>query len=179
MHVSDRVLRQFGLQHILDPVEIIERNPRKGAHRQDWEHICDAYIGRWDYKEEHLQMERADTPDLGVYLRWYWGITRRWIFQENKAPKEYIPRGLVERELVQELEELSTMAHDAIRTTTEPGPRNTFIRMIKKIRSALQRTRNARRDGREERPIEYSRRRFRGHTGTGSSGAYDEAGGSQ
>ncbi|XP_020272052.1 serine/threonine-protein phosphatase 7 long form homolog [Asparagus officinalis] len=155
MHLPDRVLRQFGLrQHIPAPVERIERDPRKGAHRANWQIIRQNYIHRWVLREEQVVMERADAPDLGVYLRWYWGITRRWIFQENKAPKEYIPRGPVERELVQELEELSGMAHDALRTTTEQEPRNMFLRMIKKIRSALQRTRHASRDGREERPIE-------------------------
>ncbi|XP_020263327.1 serine/threonine-protein phosphatase 7 long form homolog [Asparagus officinalis] len=180
MHLPDRVLRQFGLrQHIPAPVERIERDPRKGAHRANWQIIRQNYIHRWVLREEQVVMERADAPDLGVYLRWYWGITRRWIFQENKAPKEYIPRGPVERELVQELEELSTMAHDALRTTTEQEPRNMFLRMIKKIRSALQRTRHASRDGREERPIEYGRRRRRDHTGAGSSCAHDEAGGSQ
>ncbi|XP_020259550.1 serine/threonine-protein phosphatase 7 long form homolog [Asparagus officinalis] len=101
IHVPDRVLRQFGLrQHIPRPVERIERAWIKGAHHANWEIIRQAYIGSWDLREEQVVMERADAPDLGVYLWWYWGITRRWIFQENKAPKEYIPRGPVERELV-------------------------------------------------------------------------------
>ncbi|XP_020262657.1 uncharacterized protein LOC109838641 [Asparagus officinalis] len=180
MHVPARVLRQFGLrQHIPRHVERIERNPRKGAHHANWEVIRQDYIQRWDLREEQVVMERADAPDLGVYLRWYWRITHRWIFQENKALKEYIPRGPVERELVQELEELSTMAHDALRMTTEQELRNTFLRMIKKLRPALQRTRNASRDGREERPIEYGWRCRRGHTEAGSIRTHDEAGGSQ
>ncbi|XP_020244359.1 uncharacterized protein LOC109822550 [Asparagus officinalis] len=124
-------------------------------------------------------MERADAPNLGVYLQWYWRITHRWIFWENKAPKEYIPRGLVKRELVQELNKVASISHDALRTTTEPGARNAFLRIIGKIQSALRRTYNAKRDGHEERLIGYKRRQVRGHTGAGSSRAHDKAGGSQ
>ncbi|XP_020253751.1 serine/threonine-protein phosphatase 7 long form homolog [Asparagus officinalis] len=63
MHVPDRVLRQFGLrQHIPGPVERIERDPRKGAHRANWQIIRQNYIHRWVLREEHVVMERADAP---------------------------------------------------------------------------------------------------------------------
>ncbi|XP_020247944.1 serine/threonine-protein phosphatase 7 long form homolog [Asparagus officinalis] len=116
MHVPDRVLRQFTLsQHIPDPVEQINRRRRPTSHRTDWAVVRADYIGRWVQRWDCIQDTRPTAVDYTTYMRWYWGITRRWITRDPqplaghmpRPPTDsYIPSGMNERDYVRVLDSI-------------------------------------------------------------------------
>ena len=88
MHVPDRVLRQFGLnQHIPEVVEQLPRVDRK--RRVDCAHFHVALIDQWADRVDRVQDQRHPLIDRSEYMRWYWGITRRWIIRSVDPPATY------------------------------------------------------------------------------------------
>jgi len=99
MHVPDRVLCQFGLnQYIPEPVEQLPAVKRKC--QIDWEHFHAALINQWAHRADRVQDQRHPLIDRSEYMRWYWGITRRWIIWSVDSPTTYQSAGVYERKLV-------------------------------------------------------------------------------
>ncbi|XP_020272096.1 serine/threonine-protein phosphatase 7 long form homolog [Asparagus officinalis] len=87
IHVPDRVFRQFGLaQHAPQYVEKIERKATKGGHQIDWRRTHQSYIARWNDRHQLIVDPLYPPMEEVDYIKWYWGITRRWIITQTTPP---------------------------------------------------------------------------------------------
>ena len=46
----------------------------------DWNQEMSVYISRWHERAFEVQSQKFPLTIRSDYMRWYWGITRRWLF---------------------------------------------------------------------------------------------------
>ncbi|MQM00656.1 hypothetical protein Taro_033385, partial [Colocasia esculenta] len=105
MHVPDKVLRQFGrVQHILGPVDALDRVTRKGRGHIDWARYFAHFVQMWHHRADYIIPPDEETVGIGrgEYMTWYWSITRRYIarsgfnYDMRYEPRDHIGRSLVD-----------------------------------------------------------------------------------
>ncbi|XP_020249169.1 protein MAIN-LIKE 1-like [Asparagus officinalis] len=167
MHVPDRVLRQFTLsQHIPDPVEQINRRRRPTSHRTDWAVVRADYIGRWVQRWDCIQDTRPTAVDYTTYMRWYWGITRRWITRDPqplaghmpRPPTDsYIPSGMNERDYVRVLDSIDADIDAHVTEIQDQVALGLLSRIKKSIAQVFHKTHVDEFAGREDRSRSFGR----------------------
>ncbi|XP_020272579.1 serine/threonine-protein phosphatase 7 long form homolog [Asparagus officinalis] len=167
MHVPDRVLRQFTLsQHIPDPVEQINRRRRPTSHRTDWAVVRAAYIDRWVQRWDCIQDTRPTAVDYTTYIRWYWGITRRWITRDPqplaghmpRPPTDsYIPSGMNERDYVRVLDSIDADIDAHVTEIQDQVALGLLSRIKKSIAQVFHKTHVDEFAGREDRSRSFGR----------------------
>ncbi|XP_020253784.1 uncharacterized protein LOC109830832 [Asparagus officinalis] len=167
MHVPDRVLRQFTLsQHIPDPVEQINRRRRPTSHRTDWAVVRAAYIDRWVQRWDCIQDTRPTAVDYTTYMRWYWGITRRWITRDPqplaghmpRPPTDsYIPSGMNERDYVRVLDSIDADIDAHVTEIQDQVALGLLSRIKKSIAQVFHKTHVDEFAGREDRSRSFGR----------------------
>ncbi|KAG9450245.1 hypothetical protein H6P81_010210 [Aristolochia fimbriata] len=87
-----------------EDVEHVTRISRKGRAGEDWTLYHRDYIARWEARAEYvITGSRAHTPRHApsAYMRWYLGVTRRYIAPPPTEPAMvYHPRGYTEEALL-------------------------------------------------------------------------------
>ncbi|KAG9447242.1 hypothetical protein H6P81_013370 [Aristolochia fimbriata] len=87
-----------------EDVEHVTRISRKGRAGEDWALYHRDYVARWEARAEYvITGSRAHTPRHApsAYMRWYLGVTRRYIAPPPTEPAMvYHPRGYTEEALL-------------------------------------------------------------------------------